>query len=188
MFDTIPEGTSRPLQQLAEELGELAAYLAAGTRRWLTLVEEFDRREGWAGVGMRSCAHWLSWRCGVALPAAREQVRVARALHRQPCVRAAFAMGRLSYSKVRAITGVADELDEERLLELPLASGAGRAAGKGLRRVAAPRAVIRGRSDTRLALSSARCGWPPDPCPPDGSAPGGADPGWRCSAEHHAAG
>ena len=45
----------------------------------LVLIREFDEREGWGG-GFKSCAHWLNWRTGLAMGAAREKVRVARAL------------------------------------------------------------------------------------------------------------
>src|SRR5680860_496385 len=71
---------SMPLDRLEQEIGELAAHIHASTCRWLRLVAELDRREGWAQWGCRSCADWLSLRCGVAPGAAREQVRVARRL------------------------------------------------------------------------------------------------------------
>lgn len=59
-------------------------------------------------------------RCGVALGSAREQVRVAKRLGELPLVREAFAHGRLSYSKVRAISRVASAASEAELLELAL--------------------------------------------------------------------
>jgi hypothetical protein len=36
------------------------------------------RRGGWARQGALSAAHWLSWKVGIDLGAAREKVRVAR--------------------------------------------------------------------------------------------------------------
>ena len=92
---------------LEKEICELAAHLAAATCRWLLLVGEFDTRGGWAEWGVKSCAHWLSWRCGIGLHAAREQVRVANRLGELPLVRERFITGELTYSKVRAITRVA---------------------------------------------------------------------------------
>ena len=65
-----------------------------------------------------SCAHWLSWQCGLSPGAAREHVRVARALESLPLIEAAFAEGRLSYSKVRALTRIAEPDIEASLLEL----------------------------------------------------------------------
>src|SRR5439155_20828234 len=71
------------LDRLGDEIAELAAHLDAATARLLDLIREFDARGGW-GNGFRSCAHWLSWRVGLAPGAAREHVRVARALGTLP--------------------------------------------------------------------------------------------------------
>ncbi|HSH60345.1 MAG TPA: DUF222 domain-containing protein [Acidimicrobiales bacterium] len=107
-----------PLERLEAEICEQAADIWAATSRWLALVAEFDRREGWATWGCKSCAHWLSWRCGVALNAAREKVRVARKLEELPSVSEAFSRGELSYSKVRALTRVATSKNEAELADL----------------------------------------------------------------------
>ena len=114
----------RPLSQLALEITSGAVRLAAATAAWLRLVAEFDRREGWHAVGVLSCAHWLAWQCGMSPGAAREHVRVARALTTLPRLTAAFTEGRLSYSKVRALTRVAEPDTEESLLEFALAATA----------------------------------------------------------------
>lgn len=106
----------RPLARLEAELTELAGHLNAATHRWLMLLAEFDRREGWADGAIRSCAHWLAWKCGIDRGAAREKVRVARALEALPSISAAMERGELSYSKVRALTRVATPATEETLL------------------------------------------------------------------------
>lgn len=119
MFVSPPaECPDKPLELLEREICQLAAHLAAATCRWLLLVAEFDERSGWAEWGVKSCAHWLSWRCSVTPRAAREHVRVARRLQELPRVREAFARGELSYSKVRALTRVADEETEADLVEI----------------------------------------------------------------------
>jgi hypothetical protein len=105
------------LERLGEEIAELAAHLDAATARLLELIREFDARGGW-GNGFRSCAHWLTWRVGLEPGAARERVRVARALGTLPRLGGALARGELSYSKVRALTRVATPETEERLLEV----------------------------------------------------------------------
>jgi len=79
------------------------------------LIREFDARGGW-NTGFRSCAAWLSWRVGLDLGAARERVRVARALGALPLLAEALARGELSYAKVRALTRVATAETEARLL------------------------------------------------------------------------
>lgn len=105
-----------PLERIESEITELAGHINAATCRWLCLVAELDRREGWASWGAKSCAHWLSWRCSVTPNAAREQVRVARRLVELPEVRSAFARGEMSFSKVRALTRVATQETEAELV------------------------------------------------------------------------
>src|SRR5881392_3100785 len=103
------------LERLGDEIAKLSAHLDAATGRLLDLIREFDARGGW-GNGFRSCAHWLSWRVGFAPGAAREHVRVARALGTLPLLGQALARGELSYAKLRALTRVATPETEERLL------------------------------------------------------------------------
>ena len=93
----------------------MSAHLEAATARLLDLIRDFDARGGW-NTGFRSCAAWLSWRVGLDLGAARERVRVARALGTLPALAQALARGELSYAKVRALTRVATPETEARLL------------------------------------------------------------------------
>jgi hypothetical protein len=86
----------------------------------LVLVREFDDRFGWKKWSFKSCAEWLAWRSSIGLSAAREKVRSAHALRALPAISAAFADGRLSYSKVRALTRVAHLHDEDLLLAYAL--------------------------------------------------------------------
>ncbi|SFE08526.1 DUF222 domain-containing protein [Blastococcus tunisiensis] len=109
-----------PLPELAAAITAGAVRIAAATAAWLRLVAEFDERDGWHGYGIASCAHWLSWQCGLSPGAAREHVRVARALGGLPLIEAAFAAGHLSFSKVRALTRIAEPDTEASLLELAL--------------------------------------------------------------------
>ncbi len=107
------------LELLEHEICQLASDMTAGMARWLALVGEFDRRDGWNDwSGCRSTVGWIAWRCALSPRAAREHVRVARALAALPRVRAAFESGRLSYSKVRVLTRVAEPDSESDLLEL----------------------------------------------------------------------
>jgi hypothetical protein len=103
------------LDRLGDEIAELAAHLNAATARLLDRIRDFDAQAGW-NHGFRSCADWLSWRVGLDLGAAREKVRVARALGTLPRLAQALARGELSYAKVRALTRVATPETEERLL------------------------------------------------------------------------
>jgi uncharacterized protein DUF222/HNH endonuclease len=94
-------------ERLEADVCTMAGQLAAAMCSFLLHVGELDRREAWKSWECRSMAHWLSWKCGVGLRAAHDQVRVARALEALPAITAAFAAGTISYSKVRALVRVA---------------------------------------------------------------------------------
>ena len=117
----LPEPAEPPdLDRLGDQIAELSARIDAATYELLCYLHQFNQQHGWEGF--RSCAHWLNWRTGLDLGAAREKLRVAAALAELPHISAAMACGRLSYSKVRALSRVA----------VPCHRGA--AAGGGLRR------------------------------------------------------
>src|SRR3989475_10243081 len=105
------------LDRLGDEIAELSAHLDAATAQLLDLIREFDARDG-LEQRIRSGAAWLSWRVGLDLGAARERVRVARALGTLPLLAQALARGELSYAKVRALTRVATPETEARLLRV----------------------------------------------------------------------
>ena len=110
---------------LAAAVSTLAAHIHAATYRLLVLIAELDRRKVWAAQGALSCAHWLSWACGIDRHTAREKVRVARALPGLPLLSEALAKGELGYSKVRALTRVATAENEAELLGIGLHGTAG---------------------------------------------------------------
>ena len=115
-----PPAPVRPLDELEAEITELAGHLNAAQHRWLTLIAEFDRRQGWSDGACHSCAHWLNFKCGIDLGAAREKVRVAHALEQLPKISASMSRGEVSYSKVRAMTRVATAETEDYLLSIAL--------------------------------------------------------------------
>jgi hypothetical protein len=132
--------------ELGDEIAGLSARLNVATHRLLTCVRRFDELGGWHEQGAQSCAHWLTWRIGLDPGAAREKVRVARALGGLPRIDDAFAAGRLSYAKVRAITRVASAQNEEDVLMVALA-----ATGSQLER------ICRGyRKATEIEIEAAR--------------------------------
>lgn len=103
-------------EELSDQITLLAGQINAANYRFLKLIAEFDRREAWGGYGIRSCAHWLNWKCGISMGPARERVRVARCLDGLPGINSAFSSGEISYSKVRAMTRVATDDNEDYLL------------------------------------------------------------------------
>src|ERR1700722_10944765 len=119
-FTPRTHGRLATLAALEAQITELAGQLSAAQYRWLMLIAEFDRREGWGDGKLPSCAHWLNFKCGLNLGAAREKVRGAHALEGLPKIAAAMARGELSYSKVRAVSRVACEATEENFLMIAL--------------------------------------------------------------------
>ena len=116
---TPPPGLT-PKQQhsaaLGNEITELCGYMYAASYRLLEMIREFDQKGLWQLEGICSCAHWLNWKCGIGMNAAREKVRVANALGELAKISASFAKGEISYSKVRAMTRVATPDNEDYLL------------------------------------------------------------------------
>ncbi|MFT5482324.1 MAG: hypothetical protein ACI9GW_000973, partial [Halieaceae bacterium] len=81
-------------KRLASEITQLAGQINAATYRFLKLLAEFDNNLGWSGDGAtKSCAHWLNYRCGIALGAARERIRVAHCLEELPETNRALGEG-----------------------------------------------------------------------------------------------
>jgi hypothetical protein len=108
----------RRLGELDDAIGELAGNIAAAHARLLTHLAEFDTACGWSDQGALSMAGWLSWRCGIAPGAAREQLKVAHRLGELHDIRAAFEAGELSYWQVRTLCRVAMPHTEALLLRI----------------------------------------------------------------------
>jgi Domain of unknown function (DUF222)/HNH endonuclease len=121
--DLAARGRGAELEELGEHIAELAAEISAATYELLAMLRDFDERGGWAS-GFHSCAHWLCWRVGLDPGAAREKVRVARALGALPLLSAAMRRGEISYSKVRALTRIATPANEGGLLDFARAGTA----------------------------------------------------------------
>ena len=81
-------------ERLGREITALCGHLYAATYRLLALIREFDEKGCWEQPGLVSCAHWLNFKCGIGIHAAREKVRVARALKDLPAIGAALRAAR----------------------------------------------------------------------------------------------
>src|SRR5258708_26905486 len=134
--DTLARSEGAELEELGEQIAELAAQISAATYELLAMLRDFDERGGW-NSGFHSCAHWLCWRVGLDPGAAREKVRVARALGTLPLLSAAMRRGEVSYSKVRALTRIATPANEQDLLSFARAGTAAHVERlvRGMRRV-----------------------------------------------------
>jgi hypothetical protein len=136
----------------------------------LTLLRTFDAPNGWAGSGFLSSAHWLIWWIGIGPVAAREHVRVARALGELKLVDAAFAAGKLTFSKVRAITRVVTPAIEQEFIDIAVHATASQIEriAAAFRRVRAARGSSRAGRTRICGDSSAamirRAGWSGSSC------------------------
>jgi hypothetical protein len=110
----------RSIDELDAEIGGLVRQMNAECYRMLVLVREFDDRFAWKKWAFKNCSEWLAWRSEISRSAAREKLRTAHALRSLPLISAAFAEGRLTYTKVRALTRVAHRHDEDLLVAYAL--------------------------------------------------------------------
>lgn len=106
---------------LGRRLQELAASQAGLDHDFCVLVDQFDAADAvrWFD-GIRSTAHYIAWACSMDGGAAREHVRVARALREMPRAKELLRLGRLSYSKVRELTRLVGLVDDDELCDLAL--------------------------------------------------------------------
>lgn len=104
-------------EALAAEIVALSDHIQGAEFRLIDRIRRLDALKPWNDE-MSDCAHWLNLHCGMDLVTAREKVRIARALDDLPLIQGAFRSGELSYSKVRAITRIAEWDTEAELIEL----------------------------------------------------------------------
>ena len=109
---------------MSEQIAELAARISVARHQMLTLVREFDQREGWLAEGFENGVEWLAWRIGVTPATAREHLRVAHAIDDLPLTSAAMQEGLISYTKVREIARAGTTDNEAALLEYAQAGSA----------------------------------------------------------------
>jgi hypothetical protein len=114
------------IDDLDRAITKLSTRINAATYELLVLIRQFDERAGWLKWGFLNCADWLHWRCDLSIGAAREKVRVAHSLKVLPAIARAFRLGKLSYSKVRALARVATRDNEVGLLGFALKTTAAR--------------------------------------------------------------
>src|SRR4029450_5474911 len=101
----------RSIDELDAAIGRLVRQINSEGYRRLERGREFDDRFAWKKWSFKNCAEWLAYRSEISLSAAREKVRTAHALRGLPAISAAFAEGRLSYTKSNALTRVAQRHD-----------------------------------------------------------------------------
>ena len=102
-------------ESLGDEIATLCSVIYAAEAQLMDLIYRFDKDRCFEKLGFSSTAAWLNYRCGFEMSTARTRIRVAHALQKLPKIKARFASGEFSYSKVRAVTQIADEQSEDYL-------------------------------------------------------------------------
>ncbi|MEO8697739.1 MAG: DUF222 domain-containing protein [Acidimicrobiales bacterium] len=97
---------------------DAARRLSLDMSSFVGLLVEFDLAGEWAFDNAPSCAHWVADRADVELSTVREWLRIGHALRVVDEVARRFADGRLSYTKVRYLTRVADVDNQHELCAL----------------------------------------------------------------------
>ncbi|MCY3812184.1 MAG: hypothetical protein OXH15_10355 [Gammaproteobacteria bacterium] len=110
-------------ESLASGVLDSHRALARDRYRFLIRLREFDLHRAYKGVGRGprgsvDTPAWLQSTCGIPQDEAREQLRVAYTLLNLPRIDAAFEVGDLSYTKVKALASVATYSQEASLLAL----------------------------------------------------------------------
>ena len=119
-LDFIPDDSA----ELRRAVTRMAAHLNLADWRFIKLIAAMERTRGWREGGYCNLGNWLDHRCGLGPCAARERIRIGRALAKLPHIDAAFRDGVISYSKVRAITRVATPETDAMLLAIAEGSSA----------------------------------------------------------------
>ena len=119
-LDFIPDDPA----ELRRAVARMAAHINLADWRFIKLIAAMERTRGWREGGYCNLGNWLDHRCGLGPCAARERIRIGRALERLPRIDGAFRDGVISYSKVRAITRVATPETDAMLLAIAEGSSA----------------------------------------------------------------
>ncbi|ASJ74309.1 DUF222 domain-containing protein [Granulosicoccus antarcticus] len=116
------EGKAIPLDEITvrQRLKALSQEITSNHADLLELLVRFDDLEGWKASGARYCAAWMNLEIGVGIQSGWEYLRVGRKLRTLSTLRALFRAGKLSWSKVRLISRVADADNEKCLCHAAL--------------------------------------------------------------------
>ena len=105
-----PSGASADASDsgLGVRLRQIAGIWARSQYELVVLAAQFADSVEWVLDGSPSPAQWLADVADVETCTAREWIRIGHQLQQLPVMGEAFAARRLSYSKVRALTRVAE--------------------------------------------------------------------------------
>lgn len=96
---------------IEDRLAVIVGQLNALHARLVDLVAEARVTDAWAGLGIRSLTHWLTWKAGVTNQRAAELVRLADAQRTHPELSTQFATGQLTVDQAATAVKVAPHHD-----------------------------------------------------------------------------
>ena len=113
--DTNRSALPQDAQSIRQRLKLLSQEISSQHADLLELLVRFDDQQAWKQSGASHCAAWMNAEIGISTKLSWEYLRVGRRLQSLPTLQALFRVGKLSWSKVRLITRVADS-DNEKIL------------------------------------------------------------------------
>lgn len=114
------QSVPKAVEELHTSILRLVSDLRHRDAELLTLFRKMEKAKGYEALGCYSMADYVALLLGVDDLAARERVRVARALGTLPALEEALRDAKISYAKVRAVTRVATPDTESRWLQAAL--------------------------------------------------------------------
>lgn len=110
----------REARHIRKRLQSLSQDMTSSHADLLELLVRFDELEGWKCNGSKHCAAWMNFEIGISVQCGWEYLRVGRKLRTLKTLRALFRVGKISWSKVRLISRVADASNESLLCHAAL--------------------------------------------------------------------
>ncbi len=120
--------STTPADEVQHRLIDLGRRWSRHQHELCRLLALYERSGHWISSGATSCTAWAADALEVERGTVREWLRVGHAMFALADVDAAFADGRLSYSKVRALTRVAIDHPDRQTELIELAAGSTAAA------------------------------------------------------------
>ena len=114
--------STEPAVDIEDRLAVVVGQLNALHAELVDLVAEARATNAWAGLGIRSLTHWLTWKAGVSNPHAAQLVRLAEARETHPRISEAFEAGRLTVDQAAVAVKVPAHNDRQVAEMAPLAT------------------------------------------------------------------
>ncbi len=99
--------------QLEARVAETVGRINQGHIELVAIAAQAKATGAWAGPGLRSLAHWLTWQAGVSRGTARRIVDVVEARESHPRLTEVFERGELTLDQMAVAVTAPDHLDAE---------------------------------------------------------------------------